>query len=39
MGNMGAIESKLNDIGRSSKDENPKVGNILKWKKAAESIS
>ena len=37
VGNMGGYRgSKLNDIGRSSKDEDPKVGNILKWKKAAE---
>ena len=39
VGSMGGYRgSKLNDIGRSSKnsDEDPKVGNILKWKKAAE---
>ena len=39
VGNMGGYRgSKLNDIGRKGKDsdEDPKVGNILKWKKAAE---
>lgn len=28
--------SKINDIGRSSSDDDPQRGNILKWKRAAE---
>ena len=37
VGNMGGYRgSKLNDIGRGGKDDDPKKGNILKWKRAAE---
>ena len=37
VGNMGGYRgSKLNDIGRGSKDDDAKKGNILKWKRAAE---
>ena len=38
LGNMGGYRnSKLNDIGRKPSDTgNPKVGNLLKWKRAAE---
>lgn len=36
LGNMGGYSgSKLNDIGRNEGDD-PKVGNILNWKRAAE---
>lgn len=37
VGNMGGYRgSKLNDIGRGGKDDDPKKGNILKWKRSAE---
>lgn len=37
LGSMGGYRgSKNNNIGRSSKDASPKIGNVLKWKRAAE---
>ena len=37
VGNMGGYRgSKINDIGRQGEEDDPKVGNILKWKRAAE---
>lgn len=38
LGNMGGYRnSKLNDIGKKPSDiHNPKIGNLLKWKRAAE---
>ena len=37
LGNMGGYRgSKLNAIGRDVGDTNPKKGNLLKWKRAAE---
>lgn len=37
LGSMGGYRgSKNNNIGRASKDASPKVGNVLKWKRAAE---
>jgi hypothetical protein len=37
LGNMGGYRgSKLNDIGRNPDETDPKVGNLLKWKRAAE---
>ena len=37
LGNMGGYRgSKLNSIGREEGETNPKKGNLLKWKRAAE---
>lgn len=38
LGNMGGYtgSSKLNDVGRKKGENDPKVGNILIWKRAAE---
>lgn len=37
LGNMGGYRgSKQNDIGRSSVEDDPRTGNILKWKRASE---
>jgi NAD(P)H-binding len=37
LGNMGGYRgSKLNDIGRDAVDNDPRRGNLLKWKRAAE---
>jgi NAD(P)H-binding len=37
LGNMGGYRgSKLNDIGRDTGDSDPRKGNLLKWKRAAE---
>ena len=37
LGNMGGYRgSKLNAIGRDEGEKNPKKGNLLKWKRAAE---
>ena len=37
LGNMGGYRgSKLNSIGRDEGETNPKKGNLLKWKRAAE---
>jgi nucleoside-diphosphate-sugar epimerase len=37
LGSMGGYRgSKLNDIGRKAGETDPKVGNILKWKRASE---
>lgn len=37
LGNMGGYRgNKLNDIGRDPDESDPKVGNLLKWKRASE---
>eukprot|EP01035_Chromulina_nebulosa_P017417 gene17417-22967_t len=37
LGNMGGYRgSKLNEIGRKTPNDDPKIGNLLKWKRAAE---
>ena len=37
LGNMGGYRgSRLNDIGRGANETDPRVGNILKWKRATE---
>lgn len=37
LGNMGGYRgSKLNEIGRKESETDPKVGNLLKWKRATE---
>lgn len=37
LGNMGGYRgSKVNDIGRDADNKDPKLGNLLKWKRATE---